>query len=309
MAKWLAFAAWTLILGWGFLFINIASDQLDAIEQTVIRAGIATLVLWVYASIVGMKLPINKEALIAFAILGIFNRSLTFMLMAWSQELGVPSGLSSLFIATNPLFSMIIAHFIFADERMSGTKVFGVVLGFLGILILASRSLEGDEVVGSSLLGQAAIVLAAFLFASTTVYTRQVMHELKISPFTLAWGATTVGFGFMLVSFFASIAFGNSPPNLSGLQTDTIISVLILSVFNSMFALLLANYVIRELGASRAAMQAYIVPLIALALGAIFLDEIIDLRVIVAAAVILGGLAIANLGQRHPLVRTSQQPT
>ena len=164
--------------------------------------------------------------------------------------------------------------------------------------IIASRNIDGTQIALDNLLGQGAIVLAALLFAWTTVYTRRTLRDQPVSPLALAVGASTVSGVFMLAWFLVSLLFGATLPAISTLQTDTLFSIFMLGVFNTLIAVVLANYVIRELGASRANMQAYIVPIIALVLGAIFLDEVIDLTVIVGSVVILFGVAIATFGSR-----------
>jgi drug/metabolite transporter (DMT)-like permease len=296
--KWLIFGAWTLILGWGFLFTNIATDQISPIELTTARAVIAMVGLLVFVQVRGIALPSGWAVVKAYIVLGVANRSLTFILFAWAQQQGVSSGLSGVLVATNPLFTVMIAHVAFADERLTVTKIVGVLLGFAGVIILASRNIDGTQVALDNLLGQGAIVLAALLFAWTTVYTRQTLRDQPVSPLALAVGASTVSGVFMIAWFLVSLLFGATLPAISTLQTDTLVSIFMLGVFNTLIAVVLANYVIRELGASRANMQAYIVPIIALVLGAIFLDEVIDLTVITGSVVILLGVAIATFGSR-----------
>jgi drug/metabolite transporter (DMT)-like permease len=295
MAKWIGYWSLTLIFGSGFLFINIASDQVAPIELTAARMVIATAILNVILWLRGQRIPSEGGTLRALAILGIINYAAPFTLIAWAQQQGVSSGLSGVLVATNPIFTLLIAHFTFADERINQTKLFGIFAGFFGVFILASRNFEGDVIESGQLMGQGAMLLAALCFAASNVYSRQVMSKRDLEPWVVGAATSLSGMIATLALLSISLMAGSQITDPATLDADTLIAVGILALIHSSVTFVLAKFVIRELGSSRMSTTTYIVPVFALILGAIFLDEVIDARVLFGTAIILSGIGIVNL--------------
>jgi drug/metabolite transporter (DMT)-like permease len=296
MGKWISYWIVTLIFGSGFLLINIASKQVTALELTVMRTCIAAGVLYVLMRANGLSLPQDYRSKRALFILGIINYTIPFTLLAWAQQQGVNSGLSGVLIAMNPLFTASLAHFAFNDERMTTIRFIGVVLGLIGVGILASKELSSDAV-NTAFVGQMAVILAALSFASSNIYSRFIMGDERITPIIVGAGSNIGSAIVTLALWGLVVVMGGGVTAPSSIQTDGWIAILILALVHSVVPSVLTKVVIRALGATVLSTTQYLVPIIALVLGAIFLDETIDTRVLIGTVVILSGVAFANFGE------------
>jgi drug/metabolite transporter (DMT)-like permease len=291
---WIGF--WVLAVVWGssFLFIRIAVEQLPPFQVVFIRTGIAAigLIIAVYAR--GQRMPTTWDGIRPLVILGIGNTVIPFALITWG-ETSIDSGLAAVLQATAALFTLVIAHFTFQDERITAKKIGGLAVGFLGVVILASRSWEDGQFIAGSLLGQIAIVVASFFYGFGGVYSRKVVSG-RLEPFVVAAGTMTVASIISGVIMLLSPVFGGQAPVApADMHTNVLVTVITLGLLNTCFAYMIFYTIIRVLGAARTSMVTYVVPAIGLILGAIFLNEVIDLRLLLGAALIMGGIGIVNL--------------
>src|SRR6476660_2893452 len=153
---------WLLAVIWGssFLFIRIGVEQLSTFQLVFIRTGIAALGLTIVAYLRGKRLPTDWAGVRDLLVLGVVNTVFPFALITWGEK-SIESGLAAVLQATAALFSMVVAHFMFIDERMTPRTLAGLAFGFTGVVVLASRSAEGETIATDArlhLLGQLAIV-------------------------------------------------------------------------------------------------------------------------------------------------------
>jgi drug/metabolite transporter (DMT)-like permease len=309
LKKWFAFGTLCLIFGSGFMFIDIAVRQVTALELTVFRLSVGTTAMLLVVYFSGLRIPRSWPAVRGLIIVGLAHNTFPFLMVAWAQSQGLGSGLAGVLIATNPLFTLIVAHFVFADERMTLPKIVGVVAGFIGVIILASRNWQDGELITEGLIGQVAVVIAAFLFASSGTLSRHLMqtsvrHPLAVSAGTLVT-ATVASWVLLLLTALS----GQPITPLESLRLETIGALMFLSVFNTFIGFLLVFYVIRELGVTRSSTMAYVVPIISLAMGAIFLGEVLDVPIILGTVVILSAIAIVNVGAHLSRPRQQREPS
>lgn len=294
MRKWLAFWILVLIYGSGFLFIDIAVEQLSPIHLSTVRfvpGAICFLVIFWWR---GESFPKDWRTIRTLIIIGILNNTVPFLLISWAQLQGVDSGLSGVLVATNPLFALVVAHFTFADERMTLPKILGVTLGFIGVIVLASRNIEDGQLVTEGLVAQGVIITAAFMFATSAAYSRRVM-QTQISPLVVATTTAIVAAILLLSLTLITALTGTDLPNFTQLESDTLIAVVVLVVNNTVIAFLLLYYIIQQMGVTRSSIVAYLIPVVSLSLGTIFLDEVIDVEVLLGTIIILSSIAITNL--------------
>lgn len=294
---WVGF--WLLGFIWGssYLFIRIGVEEIPPFQLVFIRTAIAAVGLNIVLLLLGKRFPTDRRSLMDLLFLGIFNTVFPFMLITLG-ETRIESALASVLQGTAALFTMVLAHFNFVDERITPRKIAGLALGFLGVVILASRS-AGETVVEADptwhLLGQLAILGASFCYATGGVYSRKVMQN-RLEPIVTAAGAMTVAAittGF--IAHAVPTLAGAPPVNLDQLSPRVLASVLILGFFNTFGAYLIFYSLVATLGAARTSMVTYIIPAVGLALGAIFLGEAVDARLLIGAILIVGGIAIVNL--------------
>jgi drug/metabolite transporter (DMT)-like permease len=294
VGKWAAF--WLLGLIWGssFLLIRVGVEEVSPFEVVFIRTAIAAIGLNAILLLRGKHVPLNPRQFLPFIVIGVGNTVIPFTLISWG-ETQVESGLASVLNATAALFTLVIAHLTFQDERITAQKVIGLLVGFFGVVVLTSRSWVDGQVVLGNLAGQLAIVLASFFYAYFGVYSRKVMKD-RYEPMQVAAGSMIVACVVSGILMMIAPYFNGQPPKpLSELSADARNALLLLGLVNTFIAYILYYWIIRELGAARASMVTYVTPAIAILLGTLILDETLDWRLLLGAALILSGIAVVNL--------------
>jgi len=291
---WIEF--WLLGLIWGssFLFIRVAVQQLPSFEVVFIRTAIAAIGLTAVVYLRGKRMPTHWNGIRPLVILGVFNTVFPFALITWGEQ-SIDSGLAAVLQATAALFTLVIAHFTFADERITPRKIGGLVVGFIGVVILASLSWKDGQIVTGSLFGQLAIVAASFFYGLGGAYSRKIVSG-RLDPIVTAAGAmTTAAIITGVITFIAPLFGGEAPVAPVDMQPDVLFSAVTLGLLNTWVAYMIFYPIIGILGAARTSMVTYVVPAVGLALGAIFLKEVVDFRLLLGAALIIGGIGIVNL--------------
>ena len=290
---------WLLALIWGssYMFIRIGVAQVPPFQLVFIRTGIAALGLTAVVYGRGKRLPTDWRSIRDLLFLGIVNTVFPFALITWG-ETRIESSLASVLQATSALFSLVVAHFVFADERITLRKVIGLGIGFLGVMVLASRS---SEQVTSTvtpmmhLFGQLAIVLSSLCYAIGGVYGRKAMQN-RLEPIVTAAGAMLVASVITgLVTYGSPLWGGAAPVSLTQITPSAFGALLALGLVNTFGAYLIFYSLIATLGAARTSMVTYVLPVVGLFLGALFLAEPIDGRLLLGAILIIGSIGISNL--------------
>jgi len=284
MKQWLAFWALGLIWGSSFLLIKVGVEELNTFQLVSIRLAIASLLMLVYLIAAGHRLPSKGIDQLGIIFVGIFNVAVPFCLITQAEK-SIDSSLATILNSTVPLFSLVIAHFALQDDKLTRMKIAGLLVGYLGVLILTSRGLGDAE--NSPLSAQIMMLLAVLSYAGAVVFIRARLRHLQ--PLTVAGSSLIVGA--VVVIPLALVI--ESVPNFKNLSTDTILAMLTLGSLNTVIAYFLFYHLIAEWGA-RATMVTYTFPPVGITLGALLLHEPVDLRLIIGAAFILGGIFVVN---------------
>ncbi|HEU5101306.1 MAG TPA: EamA family transporter [Roseiflexaceae bacterium] len=293
---------WLLALIWGssFLFIRIGVEQLPPFQLVFIRTGIAAVGLTGMVYLRGKRMPTDWRSIGDLLILGSVNTVVPFALITWG-ETHIESGLASVLQGTAALFTLLIAHFAFADERISWRKLTGLLIGFFGVVVLASRSTAGQIVPSDAtmhLLGQVAVIVASFCYALGGTYGRKAMQH-RLDPIVVAAGSMTVAAVLSGgIAWLSPALNGPAPISLGQLTPGVLGAVLALGLVNTFGAYLIFYPLVSVLGAARTSMVTYVIPVVGLVLGAIYLGEHVDLRLVIGALMIVGGIGIVNLKLR-----------
>lgn len=286
----LAFLALSLAWGSSFFWIKIAVSEIGPFLLVALRllfgiAGLAVVVLlrrptW----------PTERRAYWALLILGLTNTALPFVLISWAEQY-IDSAVAAILNSSVPLFTMLIAHFVLTDDRMTRQRVFGLLVGFLGVVVLTVRDLSGD--VRLNLLAQAAMLLAVLFYAGSSVFIRR--NTQGISPIVQALVPLLAADAFI----WAGALFAESPIRLPAIGL-TWFSLIWLGVVGSCLAYLLYYYLVHSIGPTRATMVTYTFPIVGIGLGVLVLPllgypaEALDLNLIIGTVLILGSLFLVN---------------
>ncbi len=294
---WLLLWALSVLWGGAFFFAAVAVKEVPPLTLVLCRVSIAALTLFIFIKVKGEKFPLSWPFLSVFLMMGFFNNLIPFSLLFWAQT-AIPSGLASILNATTPIFSIVVAHFLLSDEKMAANKVAGVVLGFAGVAVLfGGNALSGISV---TTLGILACLGAALSYGFAGVFGRR-FRALGVTPSVGALGqlsATTI--------MMTPIAlFFDQPWTLGLPSTEAMGSILALAVASTALAYLLYFRVLESAGAVNAALVTLIVPLTAILLGTVFLDEELATRHYFGMALILAGLIAVDGRLMARLQRTA----
>jgi drug/metabolite transporter (DMT)-like permease len=299
MTNWLMFIALGLIWGSSFLLIKLSVLELGTFPLVAIRLVLASLGFIVFLLLSRKSIPHDRKTLIWMVVLGLTNTTLPFLLITWGETL-ISSGLAGVLNGTVPLFSMLFAHMFLHDDKIHFGKIIGLIAGFVGIVVLATRpaAAPGGAAAASAstnaIEGQLAILAAAVFYGFSAVFLRRNLRH--VDSMVTAGGTLTVGAISMLILTPIIAALSGTPlPNLTQVSSTALISVIVLGVLNTFIAYILFFTLLRNWGASRSTMVTYAMPPISLGLGILFGSELFDPILFVAAALIIGGVLVANL--------------
>jgi len=295
-------AAWGLlvVLGfvWGgsFFFAGYAVREVGPLTLTALRVGIAAVALWVWVIASGHRVPLDNRLWGAFAMMGLLNNAVPFSLIFWGQT-EIASGLASILNATTPLFTVVLAHGLTADEKMTAGKAGGVLFGLLGVAVIMGPDAVAG--LGGAFLAQAAILGAALSYAFAGIFGRRFKER---TPAVTACGQVT-----MSSLMMAPIAFITEDP-LAGAMPGplTWAAIVALGIVSTAFAYILYFHILKVAGATNVLVVTFLVPVSAIILGVLFLGEILLARHLTGMALIGVGLVVMDGRLTRRLVSRAQ---
>lgn len=284
LKDWLAFAALGLAWGSSFLWIKIAVAEVGPFTLVALRLLFGVLGLLAVAGFKRPDWPVRGPVWRSLVILGLINTAIPFVLISWG-ELYIDSAVAAVLNSTVPLFTMIVAHLFLSDDRLTAMRLFGLLIGFVGVVVLLLRDLEGGF--SGSALGQGAVLLAAMFYAGSSVFARRnargvspIVHSLV--PLVAADAAL------WLVTPFAE-----TPLTLPALPL-TWLAIAWLGLIGSCLAYLLYFYLLHSVGPTRTTLVTYVFPLVGVVLGVVFLNELLDWNLLVGGGLVVGSIAVVN---------------
>ncbi len=297
---WVSFFILSVVWGSSFMLIRIGVEAIPPSQLVFIRTLIAAVGLNIVMLLRGKRLPTDAAALRALAIIGVFNATVPYVLIAIGEQT-ITSSLTSVIQAVVPMFSLIIAHFALPDEHITPNKVLGIAFGFIGVLVLVVR--PEDATKQNDIWGAMAIIGASLSYAGGTVYTRRTVSG-KLDPIVIAAGSFVASAISAFVAMWVEpLIGGQAAIDIFALEASVWASALMLGFLNTFIAYLFYYYVVQQLGAFRASNVTYVVPIVATLLGWLVLNEVPDARFVLGALLIFTGIAVINVPVRAILRR------
>jgi len=285
--EWVAFIALGLIWGTSFLWIKIALAETGPFTLVAFRLLFGIMALVVVLAIQRPKLPRDRRTLLAFAFMGLFNTALPFLLITWG-ETRIPSSLASILNGSVPLFTIVIAHFWLHDEKITAARLGGLVVGFIGIVVLVSGDLTPDNI-HSDVWGQLAVVAASISYATAITFSRRY---LRGQPPVLQTGMVLLIADALI---WATALGGAERPLQLPHSALPWFAIAWLGLLGTGMAYLLFFWLINAVGPTRASLVTYVFPVVGLVLGILILHESADWRLLAGSALIVSGIVVANL--------------
>ncbi len=273
------------IWGSSFMLIKVAVETIPAVPMTTARLLVAAIVMTAIALASGQKFPRGIRVWILIALVAVFGNAVPFGLISWGEE-SVDSGLAAIMMAIMPLTTLLLAHIFTTDEKLNRWKLAGVILGLIGLIVLMGPNklltLGGDA------LHQLAIALAAVFYGISAL----LVKFIKDVPVRIL----TAGILILSAISIMPVALLTSNAALISPSMPSILATIILGIFQTAIAGLIAYFIIRKLGATFFSQLNFIVPLFGVLFGVVFLAEKPGLNAILALSIILTGIALARYG-------------
>ncbi len=280
---------WTMLLvlsavwGGSFFFNEIAVRELPVFTVVVARVALAAVVLLAVLRLRAEKLPQNRTVWLAFFGMGLLNNVIPFSLIVAGQR-QIASGVASILNASTPLFTVILAHFMTQDERMTGGKLAGVLIGFAGVAVMIGTDLLQD--LGGHVVAQLMCLAGALSYAFAGIYGRR-FRAMGISPMSTATGQV-VASSVMLLPLVALI---DRPWTLAVPSLGAIGALIGVATISTALAYVLYFRILATAGATNLLLVTFLIPVSAILLGILFLGETLQAKHIAGMALIGLGLA------------------
>ncbi|MBS1886382.1 MAG: DMT family transporter [Actinobacteria bacterium] len=282
---WAAFAAVAVLWGMPYLFIKIADDGgMPPLDLAWLRVALGALVLmpiaWRKGALPGLR--DHWRWLVVFAVVEV---AIPFPLIA-AGERHIASSTAAILIATVPLLIALLNLRFDPGERVTGYRLVGLLVGLVGVAALVGVDMSGA---GSELLGVGAVLISACGYALGPVVLKRKLSGLDATATT----GTSLVIATLVLAPLAALALPSTTPS-----TGAFASVVVLGVFCTAIAFVLMVILVDIAGPARYSVITYVNPVIALALGVVFLGEEPGAGALVGLALILVGSWLATAGPR-----------
>lgn len=271
------------IWGWSFLFIKVAVDGLTPTTVAWSRIALGAAVLYAILRHQGGRIPVDRTSLRHYAVAATIGNIVPFTLLAWGEQ-HITSALTAVLNASTPLFTAVFAA-IGLSERLRPVQIAGLALGMAGVAVAAG--LGASDLEGSSTAGALAAILAGAAYGIAFVYMRR--HLVSYPPIVAATGQLATGAVMLfplaaLTSIFDGVSV--TPTRLG--------AILALGAIGTGLAYVLNYRIIGDLGPTKASLVTYVIPVVAVVVGIVVLDEPFEWRLVVGGLLTVGGIAAVN---------------
>ncbi len=310
LKDWLAFIALGTIWGSSFLWIKIAVQEISPLMLVALRLLFGGLGLGVIAFFNRPAFPRNLKIWFILVVLGFINTGIPFFMISWG-ELYIDSAIAAILNSTTPLFTMLIATLFIHDDRLTVRRLIGLLVGFVGIVILVSSNLPPSSLTSSSpftnppeilnagissnllnqlsfsLRGQLAVLAASLFYGISSVFARRTTQGL--SPIVI--GLVPLLSVDAVLWTFARV--GRDVHHLPNAPV-TWLAVIWLGIMGTAVSFILYYYLIHSVGPTRTTLVTYIFPLVGVILGVFVLHEKLDWNVLIGGSMIVGSIVVVN---------------
>ncbi len=281
VTDWLLLLVLSVLWGGSFYFAKIAVLEIPPLTLALGRVAIAAAALAIFARAIAVPFPRDATTWAHLAVMAVFNNVVPFVLIFWGQ-IHISVGLASILNATSPLFGVLMAHMVTHDDRLSAGRVAGLLAGFAGVVVLIGPDLVTD--LGHNVLAELGCLLAACSYGIGAVLTRRVR---TLSPVMVATGQLTMS----TVLLLPVVLLFDRPETLFAASRAAIWALVSLALLSSALAYLIYFRIIARAGATNALLSTFLIPVSAILMGIVLLDETVNARQLAGMAAIFIGVA------------------
>jgi drug/metabolite transporter (DMT)-like permease len=299
--EWLILIGLSALWGGSFFFTGIAVQELPPVTVVVLRVGLAAVILHVAIRAMGLRMASGHRAWAAFFGMGLLNNAIPFSLIVWGQ-INIASGLASILNATTPLWTVLVAHLLTRDEKVTGNRLVGVAVGFSGVVVTV-----GPDVLNglrANAVAELAVLGAALSYALAGVFGRR-FKTMGMAPIQTATGQVTASTAMLI-----PIALVMDRPWHLGFPSQEVWGALVgMAVLSTALAYVLYFRLLASAGAVNLLLVTFLIPVSAVLLGSLLLGERLAPQHFAGMGLIGLGLACIDgrLFKRRHLQRASRQ--
>jgi drug/metabolite transporter (DMT)-like permease len=278
--EWLLLVILAVLWGGSFFFIKVTVQELPTLTIVLGRVSIAAIVLTAFVYLSGQTLPASPKQWGEFLIMGALSNFIPFSLIVWG-ETQISSSLASILNATTPVFTVVLAHFLTSQERLTPNRLAGVLCGVCGVVVLVGgNTFNGLQ---SHFLGQLAVIGAAISYSFSGIYGQR----FKRLPFSVAAAGMLIGTAVIMLPLTAIL---EQPWTLRPSVTASS-ALLALGLFSTAIAYLIYFHLLAVAGATNTALVTFLIPISAVLLGTFILNEQLQWNTFAGMVLIFTGLA------------------
>jgi drug/metabolite transporter (DMT)-like permease len=280
-----AFLLLTLIWGTTWAAIRLGLEGIPPLTGVALRFGIAGTLLLVLMLWLGVRPSWSRAEVGLWAVNGLLSFTASYTIVYWAEQ-HIPSGLTAVLFATYPLLVALTAHVVLPAERLGWTAAGGILLGLAGVAIIFSDDLH---LLGGADVRKAALVmlLSPLVSALATVAVKRWgtgIHPFSLTAVPMLLTAGIVGVLALVFERNAAVVF----------DVKSVGALLYLAVLGSAVTFTVYYWMLARAPATRVALIAYTIPVVAVAVGALLFQEPVRPRIVVGGALVLIGVAVVN---------------
>ncbi len=264
---------WAMLLGlalvWGgsFFFNGVAVRELPSFTLVWLRVAVAAVALLGVLRMTGQALPSGTRVWASLCAMGLLNNVIPFVLIVWGQH-RIASSLASILNATTPLFTVLAAHWLTVDERLTPAKATGMLVGFGGAAVMIGPdALLG---LGHGAVAQLACLGAALSYAFAGIFGRR-FRRMGMTPLATAAGQVCASAAMLLPVMLLT----DRPWALPVPHVTTWAAVLAVGLLSTALAYMLYFRILAASGATNLLLVTFLIPVSAVLLGALVLHEVL----------------------------------
>ena len=297
--EWAMLLALAVLWGGSFFFNGVAVRELPSLTLVWLRVALAAAALLLALRLLGQRMPTKGRVWAAFFGMGLLNNAVPFVLIVWSQH-HIASGLASILNATTPLFTVLVAHLLTPDEKLTQLKGVGVAVGLAGTVAMIGPDALGG--LGTGVTAQLACLAAALTYAFAGIFGRR-FKRMGVTPSETATGQVCASTLLLLPVMLLM----DRPWTLTMPHAVTWAAVSGVGLLSTAFAYVLYFRILAVAGATNLLLVTFLIPVSAILLGALVLGETLLPRHFGGMALIGAGLGCID--GRLPRLLFGRRPT
>lgn len=280
----LAYVLICLLWGSTWMVIRIGLETLTPMIYAGTRFLLASFFIYAIMRFRGTKLQTDKLSVNLYLMLGFFSFVIPFWLVYWAEQF-IPSGLTAIIFAVYPFFVIIFSRILIADEKIGPYKIIGVILGFLGIVIIFMRDISLDF--SNSFWGMIAILSSSIIQACVAVIIKK--HGKHLNPLSMNFiplviaGVAMILLGYLFEDYTTWI-----------FNQQALLSIGYLALFGTVVTFTTFYWLMQRISVVILSLSTFVTPIIAVFLGWIILNEKLSALTLVGSSFVLIGILFAN---------------